>query len=68
METKKKQIAIWMTAEELERLELVKEHLNRKTNSDTLRVLVDEAAKKFLPANTAMALLAADSNTQQGGN
>ena len=55
MTTTKKQIAIWMTPEEYAALERVKESLHRKTNSDTLRVLVLEADKKFLSGVTAMA-------------
>ena len=56
MTEQKKQISIWMTPEEVAALERVKEHLKRSSYSDTLRVLVSEADKNFLPENAAMAL------------
>ena len=56
MDKKKKQICIWMTEEELAKLKRIREHLNRNSNSDTLRVLVTEADKKILANNSAMAV------------
>lgn len=47
-----KQIAAYVTPEELRQLELVKAFHNRSSNSDIIRVLIKNEAEKILPKNT----------------
>ena len=46
-----KQIAAYVTPEELRQFELVKAFYNRSNNSDMLRVLIKNEAEKILPKN-----------------
>ena len=52
----KKQISIWMTPEEVKKIDLVRAMLQRRSYSDTIRVLVANAAEKNLLQNSAMAV------------
>ena len=46
-----KQIAAYVTEEEMRQFELVKTFHNRSNNSDMLRVLIKNEAEKILPKN-----------------
>ena len=46
-----KPIALYATEEELKLLELIKQHHNRTSNADMLRVLIRQEAEKILPKN-----------------
>ena len=56
-----KPIALYATPEEIRKFELVKAYHNRSSNSDMLRVLIENELKKILNINNA------DASTQQGG-
>ena len=53
-----KQIAVYMTLEELHQFELVKAFYNRSSNSDMLRVLIKNEAEKILPKNIPSGIVA----------
>lgn len=52
-----KQIAAYVTPEELRQFELVKAYHNRSNNSDMLRVLIKNEAEKILPKNTPTGII-----------
>lgn len=53
----KKQISIWMTLDEVKKIDLVRAMLQRKSYSDTIRVLVNREAEKILSRNSAIAVI-----------
>lgn len=55
MNEQKKQVAIWMTCEEIAMLERIRKFVKRNTYSDTLRWLVNDMHEKILLENTAVA-------------
>ena len=52
-----KQIAAYMTPEELRQFELVKAFHNRSNNSDMIRVLIKNEAEKILPKNSTVGMI-----------
>ena len=56
MAEEKRQLSLQATEEEVRLFELIKEHYQRKSDSDMIRFLIIQESKKILNQNTAMAV------------
>ena len=55
--TKRTNIGIYATAEELALLNMIKDHYLRRTLADTLRYLIIAEGQKILPQNTRIGII-----------
>ena len=54
MAEEKRQLALQATEEEVKLFELIKEHHQRKSDSDMIRFLIVQESKKILSQNSGM--------------